>query len=125
MSAVVLLGHGSRAPGASDSMDRVAAALGARTGASVHVAHMELAEPSLAQVLEEIHTRGEREVTVVPYFLHLGIHLREDIPGLVADCLERLPGMSVRMAPHLGFDEALVDVVERRLEQAFPTEEEG
>ena len=122
MSAVVLLGHGSRAPGASESMERVAKGLGDRLGAPVRVAHMELAEPSLETVLEELYAQGEREVTLVPYFLHHGIHLREDIPGILAGCRERLTGIDVRMAPHLGYDDALVDVVARRLEQAVPLE---
>ena len=120
MSAVVLLGHGSRAEGASDSMERVAAALALRLGAPVRVAHMELSEPSLVGVLEDLHRAGEREVTIVPYFLHHGIHLREDVPGILAKARARLPGLSVGMAPHLGFDDALVDVVERRLGQARP-----
>jgi len=120
MSAVVLLGHGSRAPGASEAMDRVASALRERRGGRVEVAHMELAEPSLETVLEALHRDGIRQVVLVPYFLHHGIHLREDIPGIVQEVVARLPGLDVAMAPHLGFDDALVEVVERRLSQAAP-----
>ncbi len=120
MSAVVILGHGSRAPGASEAMLRVAVALGGRIGGRVEVAHMELAEPSLEQVVEAMHDDGIRQVVLVPYFLHHGVHLREDIPGIVQGLLSRLEGLEISMAPHLGFDDALVEVVERRLSQVVP-----
>jgi sirohydrochlorin ferrochelatase len=118
MRCIVILGHGSRAPGASESMERVARALRLRRPERVEVAHMELSEPSLVAVLETLHSDGFRQIVLAPYFLHHGIHLREDIPAILKDALERLPGMVVEMAPHLGFDEALVDVVDRRVGQA-------
>jgi sirohydrochlorin ferrochelatase len=118
MNAVVVLGHGSRAPGASESMERVAAILRVRRGERVEVAHMELAEPSLPAVLERLHGDGIRHVVLVPYFLHHGIHLREDVPGILDGVRARLPGLEIVLAPHLGYDDALVDVVEKRLEQA-------
>lgn len=125
MIAIVLLGHGSRAPGASEAMDRVASTLRERRGGRVEVAHMELAEPSLETVLGSVHADGIRQVVLVPYFLHHGIHLREDIPGILEGVLSRLPGLQVAMAPHLGFDDALVEVVEKRLAQALPFVQEG
>lgn len=120
MRAVVLLGHGSRAAGASEAMVLVAEAVRARVGGRVEVAHMELAEPSLDQVVEGMHADGIRRISLVPYFLHHGVHLREDIPGIVQGLLARLEGLEISMAPHLGFDDALVDVVERRLSQVVP-----
>lgn len=86
---------------------------------------MELADPSLESVLGSVHADGIRQVVLVPYFLHHGIHLREDIPGILEGVLERLPELRVAMAPHLGFDDALVEVVEKRLAQAPPFRQEG
>lgn len=120
MDAVIVLGHGSRAPGASEAMERIAAILRTRRPQRIEVAHMELAEPLLESVLAELHADGIRRVVLVPYFLHNGVHLREDIPAILSEACARLSGLEVAMAPHLGFDDALVDVVERRLEQAFP-----
>jgi len=117
MKAVVVLGHGSRAPGASEAMEHVASILRTRRAERIEVAHMELAEPSLSVVLERLHHDGIRHVILVPYFLHRGIHLREDIPGILDEVRSRLPDLEIAMAPHLGYDDALVDVVEKRLEQ--------
>lgn len=118
MKAVVVLGHGSRAPGASEAMEHVASILRTRRAERIEVAHMELAEPSLSAVLERLHRDGIRHVILVPYFLHRGIHLREDIPGILDEVRSRLPDLEIAMAPHLGYDDALVDVVEKRLDQA-------
>lgn len=116
---VVLLGHGSRAPGASEAMERVALALRERRGEPVVVAHMELCDPTLEDVLDRLHGDGIRHVAIVPYFLHHGVHLREDIPGILDGVRARLPDLEISMGPHLGFDDAIVDLVERRLEQAL------
>lgn len=116
---VVLLGHGSRAAGASEAMERVAASLRERRGEPVEVAHMELCEPALDTVMERLHADGIRRVAVVPYFLHHGVHLREDVPGILDALRARLPGLEIAMGPHLGYDDAIVDLVERRLEQTF------
>ncbi|MEN9307045.1 MAG: cobalamin [Fibrobacterota bacterium] len=118
MNAVVVLGHGSRAPGASEAMERIARVLRGRRPERIEVAHMELADPSLAVVLQRLHGDGFRHVVVVPYFLHHGIHLREDIPGILDAVRARCPELEIVTAPHLGFDDALVDVVEKRMEQA-------
>ncbi len=48
--AVVVLGHGSRAPGASEAMDSVARRLRERRSERIEVAHMELCEPLLDAV---------------------------------------------------------------------------
>lgn len=116
---VVLLGHGSRAPGASEAMERVARALRARRSEPVVVAHMELCEPTLEETLERLHADGIRRVAVVPYFLHHGVHLREDVPGILEGIRRRLPGLEIAMGPHLGYDDAIVDLVERRIEQTL------
>ncbi|MBK9578993.1 MAG: CbiX/SirB N-terminal domain-containing protein [Fibrobacteres bacterium] len=120
VSALVLLGHGSRAPGASQAMERIAQVLRTRRQERIEVAHMELAQPSLTDVLDRLHGDGIRHVVLVPYFLHHGVHLREDIPGILDEVRARLPDLEIAMAPHLGYDDALVDVVERRVSQAAP-----
>ncbi len=117
--AVVVLGHGSRAPGASEAMEDVARRLKARRRERIEVAHMELCDPSLEAVVERLHMDGIRRIAIVPYFLHHGIHLREDIPAIIDGMCRNLPGLEVALGPSLGCDGAIVDLVERRLEQAL------
>ncbi len=112
---LIILGHGSRAAGAADDMEHVAAALRSRhPAATIRVAHMELCEPTLGTVIGELAGQGCAEILVLPYFLHRGNHLREDIPGLLRDLTTRHPGLRLILGRHLGFDDAIVDVVEAR-----------
>ena len=111
---VVLLGHGSRAPGAGKGIEAAAEDLAASTGWDVRVAHMELAVPSLGDVVGAVASRGEGVVVVLPYFLHLGVHLREDIPAILDRLRGEHPGMEIRLAPPLGYDASFARILRRR-----------
>jgi len=113
--AVVLLGHGSRVPTAGQAMEQVAARLRELgTFALVEVCHMSMQEPTLADALETCAKEGASKVVIVPYFLHEGAHIREDIPGMLREKAAEYPDMTLILGKHLGYDESLVDLVERR-----------
>jgi sirohydrochlorin cobaltochelatase len=115
-TAIILLGHGSRAPGASDTMERVAATFAKRhPGQPVHVAHMELCQPDVPTTIAACVAAGAREILVVPYFLHLGAHLREDIPALLRTAVAAHPGVVIRCGPPFGYDDLLVELVAKRV----------
>jgi sirohydrochlorin ferrochelatase len=117
--AILLVDHGSQHTEANRVLDRIADALRARVPeAVVEVAHMELAEPSLAAGLARCAERGAREVVVCPYFLGPGRHTSRDIPQLVDQARTAHPALRVRIAAPLGFDERIVDVLLARLDAA-------
>ncbi len=117
--AILLVDHGSQYAPANDLLDRIADAVRARLrGAIVEVAHMELAEPSLAAGLARCAARGAGEVVVCPYFLGPGRHTTRDIPQLVEQARAAHPALRVRVAEPLGFDERLVDVLLARVDSA-------
>lgn len=115
MKALILLGHGSRSAGAGDAMERIACALAQRqAGCRVSTAWLEISRPSLAEAIDRCAAQGADEVVVVPYLLLMGTHLQEGVPRLLAEAGARHPGLRLRLAPHLGFDQLLVDLVARR-----------
>jgi sirohydrochlorin ferrochelatase len=117
--AILLVDHGSQLPESNALLDRIAAAVHARRpDALVEIAHMELAEPSLAAGLARCAARGATEVVVCPYFLGPGRHTTRDIPQLVAQASAAHSGLHVRVAEPLGFDERLVDVLLTRVDAA-------
>ena len=117
--AILLVDHGSQLPEANHVLDRIADALRTRLPqVVVEVAHMELAEPSLATGLARCAERGARDVVVCPYFLGPGRHTSRDIPRLVERARAAHPALSVRIAAPLGFDERIVDVLLTRLDAA-------
>jgi sirohydrochlorin ferrochelatase len=117
--AILLVDHGSQHAPANELLDRIADAMRARLGgAIVEVAHMEIAEPSLAAGLARCAERGASEIVVCPCFLGPGRHTTRDIPQLVARACAAYPELRVRVAAPLGFDERIVDVLIARVDAA-------
>ena len=113
--AVILIGHGSRAAGADDDMERIAEALRTSDGRIVELCRMGGRGAPFAEVFETCVRRGATEIIVVPYFLHFGVHLRQDIPELLLDAAAKHPEVRLVLGKHLGYDDSLVALVEKRL----------
>jgi sirohydrochlorin ferrochelatase len=117
--AVILMGHGSRVPGAGEGMEKVALLLKEkRPGMMIETCYMSELGPRFPEVLEKCIREGAGKVIVMPYFLHLGIHLREDIPAMMGAEVKKYPGLTLILGRYLGFDESLVDLVGKRLEES-------
>lgn len=117
--AVILMGHGSRVPGAGEGMEKVAQWLKEkRPGAVIEICYMSELGPHFQEILEKCVREGADKVIVMPYFLHLGIHLREDIPAMMETEAKKYPGLTLILGRHLGFDESLAELVGKRLDES-------
>ena len=85
---------------------------------------MSLQEPTLAHALEECAKEGVTKVVIVPYFLHEGAHIREDIPGMLREAAAEHPGIALILGKGLGYDESLADLVERRATESLLSSDE-
>lgn len=114
-TALLLVDHGSRYPAANQMLDEVAA-LVARLGGleRVYVAHMELAEPSIAETFAACVRDGATAVVVHPYFLSPGRHSQSDIPRMVAEAAAAFPGVEFCVTEPLGLHEKIAEVVLER-----------
>ena len=103
--SIVLFGHGSRDPLWRQPIDAVAARIRMLDPhAQVSCAFLELTEPDLPTVLDEMVAAGATRVTIVPMFLGLGRHAREDLPRLTAELPQRYPGVSFSILAAVGDD---------------------
>lgn len=110
--ALVLFAHGSRDPLWHRPIQAVAQAISARAPAvRVTCAYLELSQPDLAQVTAALAAQGVRHITVVPMFLGVGKHAREDLPVLVAELRADHPGLVFRLTPALGEDAQVIDML--------------
>ncbi|MFD7693399.1 sirohydrochlorin chelatase [Streptomyces sp. NPDC059805] len=121
LPALVVVAHGSRDPRALRTvtalLDEVRAL---RPGLPVHLGHIELNEPLLADTLA---TLGDREAILVPLLLGRGYHIKRDIPETVA--ASRVHG---RVAGALGPHPLLAEALHARLTEAgwrTPDDEAG
>jgi sirohydrochlorin ferrochelatase len=114
--AIILLGHGSRVPDAGKHMEQVAEGLKRKYGYHiVEICYMSRLGPHFPETLEKCVEQGATDVMVIPYFLHDGLHLVLDIPEMMQELAQKYPGVKVVLGKNLGFDDVLVDLVERRI----------
>jgi sirohydrochlorin ferrochelatase len=115
--AIILLGHGSRVPEAGDSMRLVAKGLKSRyRHTMVEVCFLSRPGPHFEETFERCIAAGARRVIVIPYFLHGGLHIQLDIPEMLKKSADLHPGVRVILGDRLGYDDALIDIVERRIQ---------
>ncbi|MBI3127598.1 MAG: CbiX/SirB N-terminal domain-containing protein [Candidatus Tectomicrobia bacterium] len=118
--AVLLLGHGSKAEGANEAMHRVEADLRAQhPGWIVASAFLEINHPSIPEGIDLCARRGAERIILLPYFLHLGNHVAQDLPRLMAEGQARHPGLEITLGPHLGYHPKLAEIAEERLREAM------
>jgi sirohydrochlorin ferrochelatase len=113
--AVILIGHGSRAAGADDDMERIAEGLRTAYGGIVEPCRMAGRGAPFAEVFEKCVRLGAKEIIVIPYFLHFGVHLRQDIPEMLREAVAQHPEIRLVLGRHLGYDDSLVALVQKRL----------
>ena len=102
-TAVVLFAHGSRDPLWRVPIDAVAAEMHAQApDVTVRCAFLELMAPDLPATVDALVTEGHCNIRIVPMFLGIGRHAREDLPQLVTELQQRHPTLEVDLQPAIG-----------------------
>ncbi len=113
-SAVVLFAHGSRDPLWRASIDAVAARLRAMApSVPTACAFLELMVPTLDEAVDALVRGGARQIRVLPLFLGVGRHAREDLPALLAAARAQHPGVRIDALPPVGEDPRVIDLLAR------------
>lgn len=116
---VILLGHGSRVPGADRNMLRVAQVLRERGRyTNVETCNMSRLGPHFEEVFEKCLRKGSRSVLLLPYFLNEGLHMKLDIPVKMQKAIKQHPDVKLVFGKNLGFDPLLVHLTEKRIEES-------
>lgn len=76
-------------------------------------AYLELCEPALAQVFDDLHRDGVRSFTIVPMFLGTGRHAREDLPALVVELRTRYADSQIHVREAIGEDARMTELMAR------------
>ncbi|SFM67332.1 sirohydrochlorin chelatase [Variovorax sp. OV329] len=111
---IVLFAHGSRDARWREPVEAVAArVLALEPGLRVRCAYLEAATPDLATAVGELATAGVSKIDVLPIFLGVGKHLREDLPRLVADLQQVHPALRLNLRAAVGESPEVIDVLAR------------
>jgi precorrin-8X/cobalt-precorrin-8 methylmutase len=122
---LILLSHGSRL---KESTDRFLSLLVERSsfllppGARISVAHLQFGKPDLQEAVEGLARSGCRDILVLPFFLLPGRHPHLDVPRLVEEVSRSNPEINITLAPSLGEQPWMFEVVSRWILDAMPRE---
>ena len=113
MRAILLIDHGSVRAEANHMLSCAANLLQHMVGdnALVRFAHMELAEPSIAQGFADCANAGATEVIAFPYMLSPGKHVSRDVPRLVSEAAAAFPHVAFRVTGAFGVHEKLAELI--------------
>jgi sirohydrochlorin cobaltochelatase len=111
-SAVVLFAHGSRDARWREPVEAVARRMNElQPGVPVACAYLELVEPDLPTAAGRLIADGARALRVVPLFLGMGKHVREDLPQLVEALRAAHPEVAFSLAPAVGETAEVIDLL--------------
>jgi sirohydrochlorin ferrochelatase/(2Fe-2S) ferredoxin len=124
--AVLIVGHGSREERANRELHELVAAHRAQLSGAPEVAHahVELARPLLDEALADLAAR-HRQVVVLPLFLFLVGHAKNDIPLALARARAAHPDAQLIAARALGLHPLLLQVLFDRTAAALASHGDG
>jgi sirohydrochlorin cobaltochelatase len=112
-AGIVLLAHGSRDAHWRRPIEAVRARIEAECALPARCAYLELCPPTLADAVAELDTLGARRIAILPLFLGMGRHVREDLPRRVQELARALPHLQLRLQAPIGEDERVIDLMAR------------
>jgi sirohydrochlorin ferrochelatase len=122
-TAILLMAHGSRIPEANDAVHAIAAMAKEMTGCEiVEVSFREQHLPNIQQGIDACVAQGASRVLLLPYFLFVGAHVREDLPAEMAEAKKRYPRVEFAMGKHLGVHRKLAEIVAERIGEGLAAE---
>lgn len=114
-TAMLVMVHGSPRPVANEDMFAVVDVVRERGRYPiVEVGFMEINEPSIPAAIARCVEQGAERVIGVPYFLHTGNHVTDDLPTLLEQAQAAYPEVEFLMGDYLGHDPILAEVIAER-----------
>lgn len=110
----ILLAHGSRDPLWRKPIEAVASHI-QELAPALHVrcAYLELTVPDLPTSAAELAALGVTSITVVPLFLGVGKHAREDLPLRMAELKSSHPQIAFHLRPAIGEEAQVIELMAR------------
>lgn len=101
--AIILFAHGSRDALWRRPIEAVANEMKQLSpDTQVACAYLELTEPDLPTTVASLVQTGVNAIRIVPMFLGVGRHAREDLPLLLQDLIIQYPGVTFELSHAIG-----------------------
>lgn len=118
--ALVVMAHGSRSDQANTEFESLIKHLSTCfTGEYDVIApcFLELADPSLMTLGEQLYQQGIRDIDFYPLFFNQGRHVQRDVPNQIQALEAALDGLKVHCLPYFGANAQLASVMASHIKQ--------
>jgi sirohydrochlorin cobaltochelatase len=100
-AGILLFAHGSSDPTWAQPFEKILENVRQQTAMPVALAYLERMQPSLADAVGGFAARGIENVALVPLFLAVGSHMRNDLPVMVREAEARY-GVTIAVCSTIG-----------------------
>jgi len=114
LKALIIVAHGSRKQEANHDVIHLSEQILERINADyklVAAAFLQFAEPLLGTQIDTMVGKGATHITIFPFFIGAGNHLKVDIPALVTRAREKYPQVSIEVTRHLGKIKGIKEII--------------
>jgi len=112
---IVLFAHGSRDERWRAPVEAVARQVAVLDPtARVACAYLELVAPDLRTAVQALIAAGARRIRIVPLFLGMGRHVREDLPRLVDELQALHPDVAFSLRQAVGEDPEVIALLAKK-----------
>ncbi|MFO0280870.1 MAG: sirohydrochlorin chelatase, partial [Acidobacteriota bacterium] len=119
-TGVVVFAHGSSVETANEAVREVARVIAADAAFPlVATSFLDGGKPDLPAAVADLLARGADRILVVPYFLTVGLHLKRDLPDLIAKIRAERSGLDIRVTAPLDGHPALGAILRDRAKEGL------
>ncbi|GCD12742.1 sirohydrochlorin chelatase [Clostridium tagluense] len=116
MKSILVVGHGSRSKDALEVFNKVLENFKLKVEDNVEGCFMELCAPNIPDTIDIMYKNGARNIVVVPYFLFCGIHIKDDIPGILKEVKAKYVDLKISLARPIGYNKIIADILKENSE---------
>ena len=119
-TGVLFVAHGTPFAEANAPIHQLLQRVCARGGyEQAGIGYLDCNSPDIPTAFDQLVETGITRLTVLPYFLHLGRHVRTDLPTLFGQARTRHAHIEIRVAHHLDYDPLLAQVAAERIRSSM------
>lgn len=112
MKGILLLAHGSREKETELTFRRITEAVKKKVNnVVIETAYLQFSQINLEKGLNNLVTQNVDDISVIPYFLFSGVHIRETIPRTIEEYVMKNPNVKITIENTFGEDDRLANIL--------------
>lgn len=117
-TGLLFVAHGTPLAGANQPIQSVLTQVQQQVGYGPAVlGYLDCNQPAIPAAFAQLVATGVNRIAILPYFLQLGRHVRQDLPAFFAQARQDYPQIAFVVAQHLDYDLLLAEAAADRIRE--------